>query len=186
VATSADLASANRDLDGLEADLLVVTVPTLGEEAVAAIDALCRKLHARGAVVAYRFGTESHVAALRGRGHVVARAPLARGQLDALAAALPDGARTAAWPEPILHAVRFDERALSRLAAATGLLACECPQHLVELVRQLGAFERYSSECAHRNPGDARVHGELQRLASTARALIEEALARVAVADGLA
>jgi hypothetical protein len=54
------------------------------------------------------------------------------------------------------------------------------------LVRQLGAFERYSSECAHRNPADAHLHGELERLASTARALIEEGLARVAAADGLA
>ena len=186
VARCADAATAARDLAGVEADLAAVSLPTLHEEEVAVVDALCRAVRARGAIVAYRFGTDAQVAALRGRGHVVARAPLARGQLEALAASLPAGERTAPWPEPTLHPARFDEPTLARLARATGLLACECPQHLVELVRQLAAFERYSAECAHRNPADARLHDELQRLASTSRALIEEALARVAAADGLA
>ena len=114
------------------------------------------------------------------------RAPLGIDQLESLAAGLPAGERSPKWPEPQLHPVRFDERTLARLARAATTLACECPHHLVELVLDLGAFERYSAECAHRSPRDARLHRELQRITSTARAMMEDALARVAEEDGLA
>ena len=50
----------------------------------------------------------------------------------------------------------------------------------------LGSFERYSAECANRGPADAAMHRDLERTAGYARALLEEALIRVAQAEGMA
>jgi MerR family transcriptional regulator, light-induced transcriptional regulator len=185
VAACGDIAQASHAFRGKHADLLVVSLPTLGDEAAPLIDSLCALLEARGAVVVYRFGTDARIETLRGRGHVVVRAPLGLERLEAIAASLPAGERSPKWPPAQLHPVRFDERTLARLAHATTAIACECPRHLVELVLDLGAFERYSAECAHRSPRDARLHRELQRVSSTARAMMEDALARVAEEDGL-
>ena len=185
VAECGDIAHAARDFRGVSADLLVVSLPTLGEEAPPLMDSLCALLGARGGLVVYRFGTDAHIDTLRGRGHVVLRAPLELERLEAIAAALPTGDRSPKWPQAQLHPVRFDERTLARLASAATAIACECPRHLVELVLDLGAFERYSAECAHRSPRDAALHRELQRITSTARAMMEDALARVAREDGL-
>jgi DNA-binding transcriptional MerR regulator len=178
VGVCGDTAQAAQEFAGVKADLLVVSVPTLGDSALALVGA-------RGAVVAYRFGTEALIETMRGRGHAAVRAPLDLAQLESIATALPVGERVPKWPEPQLHPVRFDEATLARLGRAATSIACECPHHLVELVLDLGAFERYSAECAHRSPRDARLHRELQRITSTARAMMEDALARVAEEDGL-
>jgi DNA-binding transcriptional MerR regulator len=186
VGISPGLEEAATALRGLRADVLALSVPTLNDEAVERVDGLCALLGARRAVVAYRFGTQGRVDTLRGRGHATVRGALEAARLDALARAVPGSEPPGAWPAPRLYPVRFDERTLARLAQASTTIACECPRHLVELLLDLGAFERYSAECAHRNPRDAELHRELQRVSSTARAMLEEALARIAAEDGLA
>ena len=65
-------------------------------------------------------------------------------------------------------------------------VACECPQHLAELVTMLGQFEAYSADCESRQPADVTLHAYLYRVAGHARALMEEALATVAKAEGVA
>lgn len=50
---------------------------------------------------------------------------------------------------------------------------------------QLSRFEAYSRECANRDARDAELHGYLQQVAGTARALFESALERVAIHEGL-
>jgi hypothetical protein len=80
---------------------------------------------------------------------------------------------------------RFDERALAAFADASSTVYCECPRHLVDLLLDLVSFERYSAACANRSPEDAALHRDLQRTAGQARALLENALLRVAVAEGI-
>lgn len=80
---------------------------------------------------------------------------------------------------------RFDDQALARLARALTTLHCECPHHVVDLLASLGAFERYSAECANRSPADAALHRYLERVAGSARVLFEDALVRIARAEGL-
>ena len=185
VAACPDLAQAVQQLGGRRADILAASLPTIAEDTAQRVDSLCALLGARRAVVAYRFGTETRVEALRARGHATLRGTLEPERLAALARALPGSAPGPQWPAARLHPVRFDERTLARLAHASTTIACECPHHLVELLLELGAFERYSAECAHRSPRDAQLHRELQQVASTARAMLEDALARVAAEDGL-
>jgi hypothetical protein len=45
---------------------------------------------------------------------------------------------------------------------------------------------RYSAECASRSPSDVLLHLDLQRAAGLARSIIEQALERVAIAEGIA
>ena len=187
VATCADRESAAAALRGVTADLLAIELPGLREDAVEFVDALTAAVGARRAVVAYRFATESAVRELRRRGHAVAHAPIDLAEIESAGAAafavreVAPARPLAASPPP-----RFDERTLAQLAQASTTVRCECPRHIVELLLSLGAFERYSAECENRSPADAEVHRYLGRVAGNARALFEEALVRLAQAEGIA
>jgi hypothetical protein len=63
---------------------------------------------------------------------------------------------------------------------------CECPKHVADLLLSLGAFERYSAECENRSLADAELHRYLGQVSGRARAMFEEALVRVARAEGIA
>jgi len=192
VATCAEPAGALEALRGISADVLAIELPTLQIDSVAVIEAIVRAVGARTAVVAYRFGPAAVVSALRARGYAVLHSPLDLAELERLCRdpshvgptpAPPTVQRT---PSGTVPARRFDDRSLARIAQASTALHCECPRHVVELVLTLGTFERYSAECASRSPADAALHRHLQRVAGSARALFEDALVRVARAEGLA
>jgi DNA-binding transcriptional MerR regulator len=184
VAVCAARDRADEALRGVAADVLAVELPALREDAAAWVESLAAQLGATRVVVAYRFGTQAAADLLRSRGHVVVRAPLDLSEVATLATlALPELA-----PAPLAQAPapRFDEATLAALGATATSMYCECPRHVIELLRSLGAFERYSAECVNRSPADAELHRYLERVAGAARALFEEALERVARAEGLA
>jgi hypothetical protein len=56
---------------------------------------------------------------------------------------------------------------------------------VVDLLLSLRAFERYSAECENRSPADADLHRLLGRITGSARVLFEDALVRVARAEGI-
>ncbi len=80
---------------------------------------------------------------------------------------------------------RWDDAQLTDFAGLSSTIACECPHHVAELLMQLSHFEAYSAECADSSHADAQLHGFLRGVASTSRALFEDALERVAVHEGL-
>ena len=80
---------------------------------------------------------------------------------------------------------RFDERSLSRIAAACPTVRCECPHHLVDLITSLSAFEVYSEECEMRNLEDAALHALLHAATARARSIMESALARLIEVEGI-
>jgi MerR family transcriptional regulator, light-induced transcriptional regulator len=93
-----------------------------------------------------------------------------------------------ASPTPAEEAVRprrWDDAQLTDFAGLSSTIACECPHHVAELLMQLSHFEAYSAECADSSHADAQLHGFLRGVASTSRALFEDALERVAVHEGL-
>ena len=79
----------------------------------------------------------------------------------------------------------FDKERLARISALRSTIACECPNHMAELIINLNAFERYSSECANRNEADAQLHTQLNQSAGAARRILEESLARLIEIEGL-
>jgi DNA-binding transcriptional MerR regulator len=192
VAACAEHAGAAEALRGVAADVVAIGLSTLQPEAVAIVDALVEAAGARHAVIEYRFAPAAVVGALRDRGHTVVRAPLDADQLERFcrdAIAPHDVQARRGVPPPALDTVpepRFDDRSLTRLAQSLSTLYCECPRHLVDLLLSLGSFEQYSADCANRSPADAALHRYLQQVAGSARVLFEEALVRVARAEGLA
>jgi DNA-binding NarL/FixJ family response regulator len=87
-------------------------------------------------------------------------------------------------PEPPPR--RYTRAQLGRLAEIQSSVDCECPNHLSELLLGLTAFEDYSAECENRDAADAAVHAALHRATAHARAIMEEALARLLVHEKLA
>jgi hypothetical protein len=80
---------------------------------------------------------------------------------------------------------RFGDSELTQIEEASPSVRCECPHHLVDLLRSLNAFERYSAECEDRNADDAALHAYLHAATAQARAVMESALARVVAAEGI-
>lgn len=177
-----------------EPQVLVVEVPALGPETAADIEELRERCGARHVVVVYGFGRRATVAKLDTAHSTPLRAPVGMAELRIACRA---GLGVAALPLPERRPVdlrppaggiplrRFDTDTLERIAASTPTLACECPHHLVDLVAGLSAFEEYSALCESRSPDDAALHHWLRATTAQARALMEEALTRVAEAEGL-
>lgn len=192
VGRSMNIAEAPRDLRDVQADVALIELATLNDNSAESIAHVQHACALNRVIVLYRFAPSAVIRQLRKAGHEVARAPGDAAEVAALCRILLPRPAPAQKPTETAAEVvrtpppaRFDEHALSELASAATTIYCECPRHLVDLVLNLGSFERYSAECANRGPADAAIHRELQHTAGQARALLEEALIRVARAEGL-
>lgn len=191
IARSPSIAHAGKLLQQIEADVAVIEFSTLNDDSPAIIANLKAVCGAEQAIALYRFAPSMVVRRLRAAGHEVARAPADAHEIQSLCQALlrlpPQRKATDAnhldsiEPTPS----RFDEQSLAELASASNTVQCECPRHLVDLVLNISSFEQYSAECVHRSPEDAALHRDLQRTAAQVRSMLEGALIRVALAEGL-
>jgi hypothetical protein len=77
--------------------------------------------------------------------------------------------------------VRFSRAQLGRLAEIQSSIACECPNHVSELLISLNAFEEYSRACENRDDADAKMHAQLADATARARTIMEDALAKLLV-----
>lgn len=187
VATFQQLAQAPAAVAGSGAQLVLIEMSELEDSVVPAIAALRQQLDI-AVVVLYRFCASATIRQLRTQGCLVARAPADLDEIvllcqSALAHA-PQAQLTAvrqAAPGPR----RFDDQALATLSAASSSIYCECPRHLSEILLMLNSFERYSQQCAARDAADELLHQQLANAAGAARALLEEALERLARAEAL-
>ena len=170
------------------AQLLLMEISELDEGVVPAICALRQKL-GMAVVVLYRFGASATIRQLRAQGCLVARVPSDVAEIvllcQAALAALPLAQAQLARQRPAAAPRRFDDRALTELAAASSTVHCECPRHLSEILLMINSFERYSEQCSSRNVADALLHEQLGHAAATARMVLEEALLRLARAEAL-
>ena len=74
---------------------------------------------------------------------------------------------------------------LVALTVMPSMVACECPRHLAEIVTLLVGFERYNAECVTLSQNDAALHRHLLDVTSAARSMLEQALARTLLTEGL-
>ena len=187
----ADVGQAVLALRDVRADIVIIDLPTLNDADVGRVTSIKAACGAASAIVLYRFSPSAIVRRMRMAGHAVARATSDPAEVEAICLGLLRRPRLEAGEDPrFLEAAqprpaRFDEQFLAELSSASRTIACECPKHLVELVLSLSGFERYSAECASRSPADVVLHLELQRAAGMARSIMEQALERVAMAEGI-
>ena len=189
VATSPNAALAGAALRGVTADALLIELPTLQRETPHMIRSLSRQLGAWRTVVEYGFGPKRIEQELRDLGCKLVQAPLEIEQLESLCGEPRAGFRAgeaAVLPATKLAAPRrFENKALAEISMASVKLKCECPHHLAELLVRLGNFETYSAECESSSPTDTALHRYLKDTTGNARTMLEEALVRVAKAEGL-
>lgn len=179
----ADIERAAAQFRTTEADVVIVELPSLLDLDIEEIDAIKKTVGARLVVVLYRFGASSTVRNIRKAGHVAAHAAVDGFGLRALcrAALLPSHP----IPLPAGSEQRLDNATLEMLAQASTTIECECPKHMVELIRSLASFESYSEQCGARSELDEALHQDLQQTAGRARVLLEQGLLRLAMLEGL-
>jgi DNA-binding transcriptional MerR regulator len=178
---------------GLDADVLVLELPTLAANSLAAVRRLQRLCGAHRAIVVYGIGSSTFVSQFEDQGITTLRFPATWDDLRR--ACCPDGPGTApprrepaaadgglGSPPPPR---RFDDRQLAIASSASTTIRCECPHHLAELIISLARFEQYSAECENRSRDDAALHAYLHVTTARARALLEGALERLIEIEGI-
>jgi MerR family transcriptional regulator, light-induced transcriptional regulator len=180
-----DLAHAEREIARAgAADVLVVHLPSLHVSMTARVTALRDNLPASNVIVVYSFGAEAVADALRAAGMTVRREPVAGKELAHLIVASRPTVAAAAGGNPT-NRRHYTDAQLVTLTEIPSMVACECPRHLAEIVTLLVGFELYSTECAARSQADAALHRHLNQVTSEARTMLEQALARVVMEEGL-
>ena len=180
-----DLSHAEREVARAgAADVLVVHVPSLHAAMIERVMTLRNNLPAPNVIVVYAFGAEAVAESLRAAGVAVRREPVAGKELASLIVASRPIVVAAASGVPANHR-RYTDAELVALTEIPSLVACECPRHLAEIVTLLVSFELYSTECAARNQNDAALHRHLHEVTSAARTMLEQALERVVIEEGL-
>ncbi len=184
-----DSGPAELSLRQAQADVVVADLGPVHMETVDWLVRLTRMVGARQMIVVYGFANSQVLEALRARTALLRRAPVDAAELGQIVRDAVRGWRTVAQglravPDPAPPR-RYDAVALQQLIRAMPRVACECPNHLSELVTLLSQFEAYSAECETRQPADVALHAYLYRVAGHARALMEDALTTLAVAEGV-
>jgi hypothetical protein len=193
---TASVAEFMADLKQSRPNVVLLEYPAIDSRAEEEILAVHAAGHAARCIVVYRFAPSQRLAKLEEASIVTIRGPaddadLLRAMTTAPKPTSPVRPATSEQPESsptddlVVAERRFSDAQLDRLAHVTTSIDCECPWHLVDLIRSLTAFEIYSTRCENENPDDARLHAYLHAQTSRARALIEESMQRLIVAEGL-
>lgn len=191
VSAHTNLVEFERDAVAERPDALVVEFPSVQRDTVAEIQNLLRRTGIGRCIVVYGFGTKDAIRALS-KGQVeMIRAPVDLADIArACFHSIPN------MPMDVTHPIisggaieapprRFDNNSLSIIANCSAVVECECPQHLVDLVYKLHAFEIYSGECESRDTKDAALHAYLYKITAQARAMMESALEKVVETEGI-
>jgi MerR family transcriptional regulator, light-induced transcriptional regulator len=187
----ADLNRAALEFRDVRADIVIISLASLSDADVARVTSIKDACAAQRAIVLYRFASSALIRRIRMAGHSVARATTDPAEIEAICLGLLSQSSLDYREDLRLNRdfqprpSRFDEQFLGEISNASRTIECECPKHIVELVLSLAGFERYSAECASRNPSDVILHLDLQRAAGMARSIMERALERVAIAEGI-
>lgn len=187
------------DLAREAVDVVVLESPVLDPDVSGQLQEYMQRADAARGVIVYGFGRARDIDSARDSRIVALRAPVDIEEIRAaiLRAYVPGASsRPRNKPEPSVPAAawdfagpiaarRFNNEQLATLVRASTTIDCECPHHLAQLVGDLTAFEVYSANCANRNEEDAALHRYLHQTTARARVLIEDALERVADAEGI-
>ncbi|MEO0367189.1 MAG: hypothetical protein AAF197_00230 [Pseudomonadota bacterium] len=179
----------------LKPDALILEMPLINSESSLLIRELAEESDARAVIVVYRFGSRHDIERLRPTGIMIMRSPSRVDELfELLTAAIGPTqiSEKAVLNQPAtiegseqIPSKLFSEKELVALSIANSDIECECPHQLVELVNNLSAFEAYSADCESKGDKDAQLHAYLHRVTAQVRFKMEEALRKLAIAEGI-
>lgn len=173
-----------------QADVVIIDLSTINEESQALIEQYCTDSGASAAIVVFNFATRKAISELESAGIVCLKGALSAAEIYRACMSLMQplfnvASLTNQQTDEESAPPRFDKDQLSHIATLSSAIACECPNHLAELIINLTAFEHYSLECANRNEDDARLHLQLNQSTAAARMILEESLARLIEIEGI-
>ena len=171
-------------------DALVVDAPVLNSALPPALRQLRAATKAPVVIVVYGFGNRQILSRLDDANVIALAAPIDPAQIARICrlGLGIDPTPPAAFLQALMYPAglrRYDDAFLAQLSQMPSKLQCECPNHLADLLAKLSAFERYSLECERANPADASIHAMLHNASGHCRELLEQALQRVLVHDGI-
>ncbi|MBL1174297.1 hypothetical protein [Pantanalinema sp. GBBB05] len=70
----------------------------------------------------------------------------------------------------------FSDTQLQMICETADVITCECPAHLVELLRKVRRFRRYTASCADLSPEEAETHRWLADQTSRVEKLLSQIL----------
>ncbi len=168
------------------ADIVIVDLVTLNEESLSDVRHYLLETGCESALVVFNYGTKKSIQQLEAAGVVCLKGSVAAAEIyRACRSIQPTLSTVRVTPNQKVTSPRFTNEQLSRIAALTSKIACECPNHLAELIINLTAFEKYSSECANRNEEDAQLHSQLNQAAGASRLILEDSLIRLMEIEGI-
>ncbi|MEM7465564.1 MAG: MerR family transcriptional regulator [Pseudomonadota bacterium] len=185
LAVHTDWREFEADITARKPGVIVVLAATLLADQSVQLARIARRLARTQVVVIYGFGPSTAVERLQRDGIRTLRAPI---DIDQLLRELERQPLTAAEELPQSSGQQrrlFDDQALESLSQHSAAVQCECPHHLVDIVRTLNQFEVYSAECESRNDEDAALHARLAATTANARSYFESALLEVAKYEGI-
>ena len=186
-----DVGAATAWLASGSADLVLAAIPTVTHQELTALLQLHRSAPRTPLLLVYRFAPHRLLDQLARVGIRAVKAPLQHDDLGAGGTLAQPGTATSgaagaglATPAGQDYRTRqFTAAELHRLGSRVDAVACECPQHLANLVRDLQAFEDYTLACEAATPADAALHRQVYEVIARARALTEDALGIVAAEE---
>ncbi len=170
----------------VEADILVIELATINEKSLSEIREHLSETGCASALVVFNFGTRKSVVELEYANVVCLKGSVTAADIHRACTSINKS--TVSANQQVVSNVeppRFNKEQLARISALRSTIACECPNHIAELIVSLSAFEQYSSECANRNEADAQLHEQLNQSAGAARAILEDSLAHLIAIEGI-
>ena len=177
-------ASGIEALAGVDADLLVIEIPSLTPEFVEALADIRAATDIENMIILYKYGSLTLAESLSNHRTAVLGLPLNFKELERIIFSLAgpvNPANLLMTPTPS----RFSRATLADVAQISSSVACECPRHVAHLLIDLTDFEAYSQQCEDLQNDDAVLHIMLRRTAATARSLFESALIEIAQAEDI-
>lgn len=185
-------ADFQRAASTLAPTVLIIEYLGVYDETVDEVRDLLKRSGAERAVLVCGFGRRETFTALTELGAVILRSPVSIEELEIACRfdvgpveGMSENVSLKTDLGDVIPPRRFRDEDLHRLGGMSRSVECECPEHLITLIRSLAAFESYSANCRNRNPTDAALHAYLHRASAHARAIVEEALENVAEVEGL-
>ena len=170
----------------VQADILVIELATINEKSLTEIREHLSETGCASALVVFNFGTRKSVVELEYANVVCLKGSVTAADIHRACTSI-NKSTVSANQQVASNVVppRFNKDQLARISALRSTIACECPNHIAELIISLSAFEQYSSECANRNEADAQLHAQLNQSAGAARAILEDSLAHLIAIEGI-
>jgi DNA-binding transcriptional MerR regulator len=186
------------------ADVLVIELCALGDDAQGELGHLLGLSGAREVIVLYDFAPKPLLVALSASRARLLKQPVsveevwqavlavAECWVAQLAAGAQAGGETGTGSDAPKSSAKleipqriFDDCQLGRIAEISTTIECECPNHLARIISSLVGFEGYSLTCESESSADEEMHAQLRLEIARARAIVEAALTRVLEHDGI-